>query len=81
PAAHHRNIGLDAFSRWLVARLDGGLTREGLLDALVTDLGEGGGLAGLLPPGTDAQSVRRQAERNLDRLLGVFRRQGVLAAE
>lgn len=79
PARHHGCVSLDPFSRRLTALLDGTRDRDAMIIALLDDIQKGGVLDGLLPPNTGADAARKQIERNMDRLLLLYRRQGILA--
>lgn len=79
PSRHHGTLGLDPFSARLLAYLDGRTDRAGLIDALLADFRPDGPLVGLVAPDTPHDQLRRQVERNTDRLLALFRRQGVIS--
>jgi hypothetical protein len=78
---HHRTLSLDPFAERLIAYLDGSRDRPALLTALTADLGESGVLAGYAgAAGHDPRRLTGLVAKNLDRLLTLLARQGLLSA-
>ena len=70
----HGTLTLDPFAARLVALMDGTRSRDELVEGLATDLAEGRLDAGVPVP----QPLRPRVAENVDRLLRLFARQGVL---
>lgn len=75
---HHRGIRLDAFARAVLVRLDGSRDREALAQDVLELFHPGGPLAPLAGNREARQRLPAQVRGNLDRLLGLFARNGLL---
>ena len=78
PTRHHASLSLDPFSSRLVFYLDGLADRDSLFQQLLTDFQPGGVLSDLAAPDTPPDKLASQLENNMDRLLALFQRHGVL---
>lgn len=78
PTRHHASLSMDPFSSRLVFYLDGSVDRDSLFQKMWADFQPGGVLSDLAAPDTPPDKLASQLESNMDRLLTLFRRQGIL---
>lgn len=77
---HHRGLELDAFARELLLRLDGNRGPVELVEEMLALMGPGGPLEGLAA-GQRADRLRPRVRANVEALLELFRRNGLLAGD
>ncbi len=76
---HHTTLSLDPLAARLVTLLDGSRDLSGLVECLTPEVQAGGyGLAGPGGAPVSAERLQGQVRANCERLLALFRRQGVL---